>query len=259
MRTVAVAADSEGINLLRSKGGVSPKALFDLTNGWVTSKKTINARPGSVPQFTAPAGTVGGVGFENKIHTFAAVPTASSDPGVVVDVLRHPTGGAAALAKIHYATPYLGRLYVVAEFTDGVINHYWVETPAAWKAATTYPVGSVVQPSTATGFFYENETSDAALAWQASTVVVLADQRQPTTVNGFRYVVSASTGVAPLKTSSVEPTWPVVNGGTVIERHFYTEYAPTPPGTTTPKGTGPGGDTGGTGPSEYAPYPVLVR
>jgi hypothetical protein len=254
VRTVAIAENSDGVNLLRVKGGASPKALFSLVNGWITQKKTINARPGTVFAAAAPPFTVGGVGFENKIHVFAETPVASIDPLVVVDVLRHPTGGAARLKLIHKAFPFLGRLYVVAEFTDGVVKHYWLENPVAWSASKAYAVGSVVRPVTASGFYYENKTPVSYPAWQASTEVAIADKRQPTTVNGFVYTVTAVGGPAPHKTGNTEPVWPTTVGATVVERLYSTE-TPVPPGSPTPDPGTDGGGRGGTG-DEYGPFPT---
>lgn len=255
MRAVPIHNQSEGINLLRSKGGSSPDALFDLVNGWVTPKRTINARPGSVNEASAP-GTVGGVGFENKIHVFAATPVSVASPLIVVNVLRHPTGGAAGLLKVHRAFPFFGRLYVVAEFTDGVVQHYWLEKPDAWAANKQYSHKSLIQPTTATGYFYENLTIDATQAWQAGVEVAVGQFRQPRVANGFKYELTSATGPTPIRTSNAEPVWPTVDGATVKERRYVTAAAAPPGGTTTTTTTtSTGGGTGGSTGGEYAPFP----
>lgn len=256
-RIVQLAQQVDGINLMRSKGGASPGSLFDLKNGWVTSKRTIKARPGTVKDVTFPAETVGVVGFENKFHTFTHLPYIGTlNPLVVVNILRHPTGGSAALKRIHRAAPFLGRLYVVAEFTDGVVQHYWIEAPTAWAASTAHTFGAVVQPTTATGFYYELKTASTVPAWQANTETVVGDIRQPRVANGFKYTASAVTGTAPIRTGNTEPVWPTVAGATVTERRYVTE-AQVPPGSTTPTdpATGtPQGGGGGTN-TEYGPFP----
>lgn len=250
MRAVPIHNQSEGINLLRSKGGSSPDALFDLVNGWVTPKRTINARPGSVNEASAP-GTVGGVGFENKIHVFAATPVANTDPLIVVNVLRHPTGGAAGLLKIHRAFPFFGRLYVVAEFTDGIVQHYWLEKPNAWAATKQFSYKSLIQPTTETGYFYENLTIDATPAWQAVVEVAVGQFKQPRVANGFKYELTAVAGPTPARTSNTEPAWPTTDGATVKERRYVTVAAVPPGGTTTTTDGGSGGSAGG----EYEPFP----
>lgn len=243
----------DGINLMRQKGGASPKALFDLKNGWVTSQRTIKARPGSALELTFPAGTVGVIGFENKFHTFSHAATAApADPRVVVNILKHPTGGVAALSKVHRKFPYLGRLYVVAEFTDGVVQHYWIEAPAAWQASKVYAYAAAVQPVVQTGMYYEMLTKDVTPAWQANTEVTVGAKRQPRTANGFRYTATAVTGTAPIRTGNTEPAWPTTEGATVVERRFITE-AQAPTGTDTTTG-GTGGTQGGSAGGEYSPF-----
>lgn len=217
MRPFPIADQSDGINLLRSKGGASPKGLFDLQNGWVTQKKTINARPGcGDPYAVAPTGTKGGVGFENKIHTFASSVVANSDPLVVVNVLKHPTGGAAALSTIHRAFPVLGRLYVVAEFADGVVQHYWLQRQTAWAPSTIYQFGKVVSPPADNGFVYEITNASVLLPWAADTEYALNAEVLPTVANGFKYKATTVVG-SPARSGTVEPTWPTTESATVLE------------------------------------------
>lgn len=244
----------DGINLMRQKGGASPSALFDLKNGWVTSKRTVKARPGTVAMPDLPAGTKGCVGFEAKIHTFSHAPvTGTVDPLYVVHVLRHPTGGTAALAKVHRAFPFLGRLYVVAEFADGVVRHYWIEDPAARAASRVYPYGATVQPAVKNGFYYEMLTKDTTAAWQENVEITVGAKRQPKVSNGLRYTATSVTGTAPIRTGNTEPLWPTTEGATVVERRFITEPQKRTGTDTTTGGTSTG--TGGSSGSEYGPFP----
>lgn len=253
-RQYPLAKQVDGINLMRSKGGASPESLFDLKNGWVTSKRTIKARPGSVNDVDFPAGTKGVVGFEGDFHTFShTTPVGVVDPNVVVHVLKHPTGGSASITKIHRAFPFLGRLYVVAEFSDGKVQHYWIENPDAWQATTQYYYGSVVRPTIDVGYYYENLALSAILAWQANTDMAINDYRQPRTANGFRYKVTAATGAAPYRTGNVEPIWPTAIGGTVTERRYITQPQ-VPPGSPI-AGGGETPPTGGGAGGEYGPFP----
>lgn len=245
MRAIPLADQSEGINLLRSKGGASPQGLFDLVNGWVTPKRTINARPGTVAAASFPSGTKGVVGFENKFHTFASNPaTVSDDPNVVVHILRRSDGSASALTKVHRAFPFLGRLYVVAEYADGAVRHFWLELPVTWSANKVYAFGQKVLPTTNAGFYYAIEGVSAVAAWQENSVVVVGDFKQPKITNNFKYELTAGTGPSgfPLRTSETEPTWPTTDGATVIERRFVTSITK-PPGSGTPTGGGDGGSS----------------
>lgn len=258
LRVFPLAQQVDGINLMRQKGGASPSALFDLKNGWVTSQRTIKARGGSAKDVTFPAGTKGCVGFESQFHTFSHAATAApADARVQVHILRHPTGGVAALAKIHRAFAFLGRLYVVAEFADGVVQHYWIESPVAWTASTKYSYGSTVQPPAANGFYYEMVTLDTTAAWQENAEVAAGDMKQPKVANGFKYEVTATTGTAPIRTSNTEPVWPTTEGATVVERRYITEAQTRPggPATTDTSGVTTGDGGGGGAGDEYGPFP----
>lgn len=247
-----LAEQVDGMSVLRVKGGASGKGLQLLKNGWITSARTMQARPGSVLDRVMPPGTHGVIGFSDMLHTFSEAPVAHSDPMVDVDILLHPTGGSAAIKEIHESFVFLGRLYVVAEFDDGVVQHYYLEDPAAWTAETAMQEGQVIQPTVPNGYYYENLTASTVPAWQSNVVVAAPESRQPTTANGLRYQVVATTGNPPAYTGNTEPTWPLVVGGQVVERRYITDTVQTPPGSSTPA-PGTGGNTG-IG-EEYAPFP----
>lgn len=249
-RTFTLAKQADGINRMRSKGGASNTAMFDLVNGWVSPKGTLHARPGTRKRLVFPAGTVGVVGHLGKYHTFAPWPIEPGDARIVVNVLRHPQGAVIALAKIHNAFPVLGRLYVVAEFADGVVRHFWLDSPAAWTAGTVKGYGLRVSPTVVNGFYYRAVNKSTAKAWTASTVKTVGSVVQPTTANGFTYTATAVSGTAPVRTSSTEPTWPTVDGATVIERRYMTGQAVGPGSDDPPESTDPSDK-----PDDYGPYP----
>lgn len=259
-RAYPIASQSEGINLLRSKGGASAGALFDLVNGYVTAKRTINARPGAVRAAAFAAGTKGMVGFEGKFHTFTSDPTlVSVDPTVRAHLLRRSTAGSATLSKVHNAFPFLGRLYVVAEFDDGGVQHFWLEEPASRTNSTIYAFGSKVQPITPNGFYYEIATPVSIPTWTANSAVNVGDYRVPSAGGNLKMKATAVQGPAGAQvlTGNTEPTWPTVEGGTFTERRYITDtqllpglgLAPTP---TAPGGTSPDTPAG----SEYGPFPT---
>lgn len=246
-----LAEQVDGMSTLRVKGGASSKGLQLLKNGWITSARTMQARPGADFDRAMPAGSHGVIGFADTFHTFSAIPLSNSDPKIDVDILLHPTGGSAAIKTIHQAFVFLGRLYVVAEFEDGVVQHYYLEDPAAWTANAEILEGQSIQPSAPNGYYYENLTASTIPAWQSNVQVALTDSRQPTTANGLRYTITATTGSPPPYTGNTEPLWPTLAGATIIERRYVTDNVQNPPGSSTPA---PGGGSGGA-PGEYAPYP----
>jgi len=100
MREVTLSTQKGGINRLRSKGGASPETLYLLVNGYVTTAKTIRARPGLTLRhtlFTAP--TIGLTSFNGQLVVFSAS-TPGTFAGLATIVLPHPSNPALTLAKI---------------------------------------------------------------------------------------------------------------------------------------------------------------
>lgn len=252
-----------GMNRQRRVGNPSPDDLWDLVNGYVDKRGRIVGRPGLSHPYNAagsaraactfPSGTVGMIRFNGKFHTFHHNSSANGgDSRIVVNVLRHPTGGAATLSAINSVFPFLNRLYVVATFSDDVRKHYWLDEPLAWTATTGIPAEGRVQPTVPSGFYFANIATNSDPAWQANVEVTTGDFKTPTVFTGFKYEATATTGTLP-RTGNTEPTWPTVAGDTVIERRYITE-SQTPPGDDTP-GEPPPGDPGPPGGGGYPPFP----
>lgn len=247
MHQIVLSTQKGGISRLRDKGGASPETLFDLQNAYVTTAKTIKQRPGRTVHLTLSPGTVGLESFDGQFYVFASTFVAQP-AGVTCIVLRHPNNAALTLTKIHFAQPFLGRFYVVAEFSNGDIRHYWVTNAPAWTANTIYGFLQKVSPTIPTGLVFEASNTDSSPLWTGGETIVVGNQRQPTTYNGFKFEAVTVTGTAPVKTSTTEPSWPTTDGATVVEY----SYGGTDPNTTpsTPPPTYPP-DVG----DEYGPFP----
>lgn len=135
------------------------------------------------------------------------------------------------LKEIHFAAPYLGGLYVVAEFSPdsaiaaqyGSVFHYWVQSSAvgdntnAWEANTDYVSGNIVIPTNANGLTYvATRRNSPAPVWSANTAEVVGNVVEPTVANGFQYAVTAVEGASPT-TGASEPLWPTSDGAIVNE------------------------------------------
>lgn len=221
MRIQPLSTTNAGMTRLRTKGNADPATLYDLLNGYITLSGTIVPRPGTQTDITLPADTKGLVAHKCRLYTFNHEPTVTTNPDkYVVQALRHPTDATIKLQQIHFASPFMGFLYVVAEFTDGNIWHYWLEELDAWSSSTDYKLGDRVFPSTENGFAYKATRINSPYpAWTASTETAVNDIIEPVTYNGFKYTAVATTGTNP-STSSNEPDWPAEAGAQVIE---YTE------------------------------------
>jgi hypothetical protein len=217
MRTQALSAVKAGITRLRDKGGASPDSLYDLKNGYVTAARTIRARPGTRIHRTLPAGTKGLVYFRGEFVVFANEPMVTTDLGFSVEVLKHPSDSAATLQEIHFAAPFLGYLYVAAEFTNGDVFHFWLEKGEPWQAGKTYLPGAMVTPTTPNGLAYRLQSGTGAYTpWAANVARNMGDVVVPTTDNGYKYTVTETTGDGS-RSGTTEPTWPTTAGETVYE------------------------------------------
>ncbi len=216
MRQEALSAVKAGITRLRDKGGASKESLYDLLNGHVTAARTIRNRGGTRIANQLPAGTVGLVYFREKFWVFADAPL-DAGADYEVEVLKHPSDSSATLADIHFAAPFLGYLYVVAEFNSGDVFHYWLELGEPWQPGKTYFPGDLVRPTDPNGLAYRLESDRTGYTvWAPNVGRAVGDVVVPTADNGFKYTVTEVSGSA-ARSGTSEPEWPTNNGETVYE------------------------------------------
>lgn len=135
------------------------------------------------------------------------------------------------IKEIHFSAPYLGGIYVVAEFdvpsalaaANGDTFHYWIQSSTGsdnaneWKASTDYKIGDVVIPTSPNGLTYvASRLLPANPVWTPSTLETVGNIVEPTVANGFKYTVTADAGLNP-STGATEPTWPISDGATILE------------------------------------------
>lgn len=135
------------------------------------------------------------------------------------------------IKEIHFAAPFLGGLYVVAEFQPvdstqssvGSVFHYWIQSSTGsdnantWQASNDYGIGDVVIPSTPNGLtFVASRHSAPNPTWQAGVLHSVNDIIEPTVYNSFKYTVISVEGTNP-STGTDEPTWPTTSGLTITE------------------------------------------
>ncbi len=238
-----------GISRLRVKGAAPPDVLYDLLNGYVTAEKTVRVRPGTFRRTVLPAITQGLVAFDGSRHVFASEPIAVPT-GYTLHVLVHPDfdGGTAnpfTIQKIHFAAPFLGFLYVVAEFDVGdtgaeSVFHYWLQSSGTWLADHVYKYGDVIEPTVPNGLAYQATRLGAPnISWAPRVPRTLGDVIEPTVYNDFFYTVVDTLGSNPAS-GTVEPVWPTADGARVSED---TDAGSAPPTVvTTPPTNQPGSD-----------------
>ncbi len=239
MRTIPLTVIEGGINRLLTKGGARADDLYDLVNAYVTKARKIKPRPGTERVASLPTGTVGLCAFDGGLHVFASASVdLSAYPDFTLHVLKHPYNQNAVLTTIHFAEPFLGALYVVGEFNEGQIYHYWLQDAETWEASTEYKVHQFVLPTTENGYAYRaSRYGNPYPSWSAGVLRTAGNgssidpsRIEPTTYNGYYYEAIATEGDNP-RSGDVEPTWPTNSGETVVENtDGWTPTAtPTPP------------------------------
>jgi len=223
-------ASSAGMTRLRSKGGASAETLYELTNAFVNADRMPQRRPGAIsyqyfPDFLGAGVKVYGLAaFNGKLHTFTTNATLGipGDHGTyVVDLLLHPKKSSADIKVIHFAKPYMGFLYVVAEFTDGIIAHYWLQNPPDWQNAHGYNPGDLVQPSYGNplriGYYYKATRQKMPPAWTPNHTYTLLSEVQPTEYNGYSFYAQGVNPSSGAPSGGVEPNWNATPGGYTVE------------------------------------------
>ena len=214
-----------GISRLRTKGAALKDVLFDLVNGYVTAARTVKIRPGTFLSQTLPAGTVGLVAFEGNLHVFSHNTVGGIPSGYVLNVLKSPDGDL-AITDIHFAEPFLAALYVVAEFSDGNIYHYWLQGTTEWKSATEYALNQFAVPTTLNGFAYAaRRLGNPFPSWTPNAPRAVDDIIEPTTYSGYYFKATSIFGDNP-RSGDAEPSWPVKAGAVIIEDTDGTLNAP---------------------------------
>lgn len=205
-----------GITRLRVKGAALKNTLYDMLNCYVTMQGTVKPRGGTIRNASLSNVTKGLLFFEGTFSVFAHTQTDVPD-GYACNVLVNPVDSTLALKKIHFASPFMGFPYVVAEFTDGSVYHYWLQTNGAWIADTVHFDGDYVSPTTPNGFAYAATRLAAPnSAWSPDAVIAENDIVEPTTYNGYVFKAIAVAGTTP-HTGSIEPAWPAAENAQIQE------------------------------------------
>lgn len=249
----ALSAVKAGITRLRTKGGASPESLYDLENGYVSAARTILPRPGSKSAIPGgadlPDGTIGLTLFNGVFQVFSSTNVGVMPAGFKLNILTHPTNAAAGLKEIWFAEPFMGLLYVVAEWDDdpNVAYHYYMEESGSWQPDHIYKIGDVVEPVVPNGYRYRAHRLTApGEVWKPDVARAVGDKVEPTVYNGFEYTVIDTIGLNP-RSGTTEPTWIAEDGAVVIEDASGLPpggggTSEPPPPTTPPRYDNPGGN-----------------
>lgn len=217
MKPISLANLKQGINRLKVKGGANPSSLYDLVNAYITQEGSIVPREGTIRAETLDATTVGLVAIDGIFNVFATA-LESVPSGYQCNILLNPTNPALALSKIWFAQPFMGFPYVVAQFSDGSVWHYWLQSGGTWEPNTVYTTGAIVTPlASPNGLAYQAVRDMAPNSlWQPQVTVAQGTVFEPNEYTGYSYRAVTVEGSAP-HTGSTEPAWPTVPGGVIQE------------------------------------------
>src|SRR5258708_12322908 len=146
MRPYPLTVLKGGINRLRVKGGAAADNLYDLQNGYITNAGSISPREGTIRTATLNTNSVGLAAVNGTFNIFSNTFTSSTSTvpaGYTLNVLVHPTISTQTPTKIWFAKPFMGFLYVVSQFGNGDIFHYWLQNNGVWASNTVYKTGNI--------------------------------------------------------------------------------------------------------------------
>jgi hypothetical protein len=123
-----------GLDRRRKRVVGVPGTLWTLRNAHISRGGDIERAKKFVSTYTLPALTYGMAAVKNQLFVFGNTDLASSMPlGIQYQRLQHPSG--AAMSRVLDAKGFDGKLYVIAEYADGNIGHFYNGTRVSdWDA-----------------------------------------------------------------------------------------------------------------------------
>jgi hypothetical protein len=113
-----------GLDRKRPRVVGQPGTLFDIANAHLTRGGDIERAKKFVEQFVLPTGTKGLAQVNGQLYVFG---TAATIAGIPIGVQYHRVdpGDGSTLDDIVDAKPSLGKLYVVARYSNGFVRHFY--------------------------------------------------------------------------------------------------------------------------------------
>jgi hypothetical protein len=200
-----------------------PGSLLELTNAHINRGGEIEKRLAFVPQIDMPADTFGLVAVGGTLYTFGSAETvtlpASAPSNLVYQRLQHPTG--LAMSRVVHATSFASKPYVIAQYSDGSIYHFYNGTRHAEfveaRARTSFTIdGGTAGGVSATASFTVtggiNTAGDRILYILAGTLPVL---NAPVQHNGNNDSTAAAIATA-INAFEGDPDFTAVAVGPVV-------------------------------------------
>lgn len=125
-----------GLDARRMAVSSVPGSLLQLTNAHITRGGEIEKRPAFVTECDLPANTYGLAAVGTNMYIFGSIPTptlsADAPANLTYQKLDHPSG--LAMTAVLHVAGFSGLPYVIAQYSDGSIWHFYNGTRiAAWN------------------------------------------------------------------------------------------------------------------------------
>jgi hypothetical protein len=115
----------DGLDSRRSFITTKPGSLIKCKNAHITRGKEIEKRKRFALFATLPNGTFGLHSSGNSLYTFGSIAQPAGMPVTVNYVRLQAANAAAAMTELIATETFNGRIYAIAKFSDGTINHFY--------------------------------------------------------------------------------------------------------------------------------------
>ena len=209
-----------GMDRRRARIAGTLVALWTGINGHITRGGDFERRKKFVLKHTLPVGTHGLAVVNNQLYTFGSIATPSGLPAAVkYQQLAHT--GTSDLREILDWTSFDGKLYVVAEFENGDIYHYYNGSRVtAWDAISAAIATTLASPAQRLAEKLDRLSQVVATAAGAVVTISSAIPGRAISVTASTVNASAGTGDQAITLTEVQPnveaTAEVLATGTIL-------------------------------------------
>ncbi|WP_316397346.1 hypothetical protein [Bradyrhizobium sp. 33ap4] len=113
-----------GLDTRRMSEALPGGSAIRANDGHVSRGGEFEQRPAFVQAYSLPAGTIGLGATQRSLYVFGSGPAPATPRGVLYQQLQHPDG-ITPLYRIRAYDLFATKLYVVAEYEDGTIYHFY--------------------------------------------------------------------------------------------------------------------------------------
>ncbi len=232
-----------GIDLRKGASVSDANRLLEMTNAYVTTGLATRKRPGLTKVADLEPGTKGLFPAFGKLNTFYGAAAVTHANTLFKAHKVQYSGGVKAVRAVPFADVFNGFIYVCIEYDGGQTEHHYLDEPESWSANKSITLHDVRTPKTKNSLRYVAIKINAKeVVWTASKSYTVGSIVKPTTGSGFAYEceVAGTSGktepdfpttsgqsindggvkwrcVAKGSTSAVEPLWPTTVGQIVVD------------------------------------------